>query len=194
MCISRLNKAGFKVRVILIDSHSTNVNAFKILPSENDLDKQHFFVTLGTETTHFLLFDSVQLFNIMRNNVLDSGKLVFPRFDFHVCETYLISGPDNLLQANLRKTPKLSYTALHPNNIKQNVDLVPAFFYDTAIGACSSCLSRRPEEFSFIQLISCWWSVANAGERYSHKTLTQDITTDDGKIHFCFQLADWIET
>ena len=81
-----------------------------------------------------------------------------------------------------------------PNNNKPNFDLALAIFHDTTIAACSRCLPERPEVSSFLLLVSCWWNVANARDRYSHNPLTQGITTDDGKIQFYFQLADWIET
>ena len=59
--IVRLCEGGFKVRGIVTDNHFNNVNAFKILLSENDGDKQHLFVATGSETKTFMFYDSVHL-------------------------------------------------------------------------------------------------------------------------------------
>ena len=40
---------------------------------------------------------------------------------------------DLRLNANLRKTPKLTYSTLHPVDNKQNVELVIAVFHETTI-------------------------------------------------------------
>ena len=45
---------------------------------------------------------------------------------------------DSNLQANLRKTPKLTYETLHPGNKKQNVQLAFNIFHETTTAAISS--------------------------------------------------------
>ena len=147
------------------DKHSSNV---EILLNENVGKKQRFFVAAGRETKTFLFFDSAHLIENITINLLCSEKFVFPRFEFNVCRKFVNSGPgyicwydlqsvhnkDKLLQANLRRDPKLLHNALHPNKNKQNGELPMAIFHDTTNAACSSCLPERPEVSSFLPLIS----------------------------------------
>ena len=53
-------------------------------------------------------------------------------------DLYNIYDKDKELEGNLRKTPKLSYQALHHGNNKQNVLLDLALFHDTTIATAKS--------------------------------------------------------
>ena len=44
----------------------------------------------------------------------------------------------NALNAKLRKALKLTFEAFHPNDNKQNINLVVAIFHETTIAACES--------------------------------------------------------
>ena len=131
---------------------------------------------------------------------------MFPRFEFNVCGHFMTSGPgyicwsdlqrvqnkNKLLQANVRNTPKLSYNALYPNNNKQNVDLALTIFHDTTIDCCILELfirETRGVQLSSVNLVLV--ECCECRDSYSHSPLSQGITTDDGKIQFHFQLADW---
>ena len=56
-CITDLSNAGFKVRGIVTDNHSTNVSAFKILLNNNNGDKKDYFIIPGScdKTSIFLI-------------------------------------------------------------------------------------------------------------------------------------------
>ena len=82
-CISILSESGFKVRVIVTDNHSSNVNAFKALKkifhsqaSDSSLFVQHS----ENPTKTYLFFDNVHFLKNIRNNLLNSKKFVFPIF------------------------------------------------------------------------------------------------------------------
>ena len=84
-CISILSESGFKVRAIVTDNHSSNVNAFKALKkmfhaqaSDSSLFLQH----PENPTKAYLFFDNVDFLKNIRNNLLNSKKFVFPEFSF----------------------------------------------------------------------------------------------------------------
>ena len=101
--IVRLCEGGFKVRGIVTDNHFNNVNAFKILLSENDGDKQHLFVATGSETKTFLLCDSVHLIKNIRSNLLGSEKFVFSGVEFSVCGNFSTSGPGYICLSDFQR-------------------------------------------------------------------------------------------
>ena len=83
-CITDLSNAGFKVRGIVTDSHSTNVRAFKILLNNNNGDKKHYFIIPGSCDKTYIFFDTIHLLKNIRNNLLSASKFVFPGFEFEV--------------------------------------------------------------------------------------------------------------
>ena len=139
---------------------------------------------------------------------MSDSKFVFPGFEFEVREQRLSSAPgyicwldfqkinDNykILEANLRKAPKLSYSVLHPSNNKRNVDLAIALFHETTIAAFENYFPERSDASEFLKILLCWWKISNAKQRYTHNKLSNAIIAGEGKTSFYLKLADWIES
>ena len=125
-CISILSKSSFKVRAIVIDNHSSNVNAFKALQkmfhaqaSDSSLFVQHPENLIKT----YLFFDYVHLLKNIRNNLLNSKKFVFSEFSFSCLQQTIVSkecyiswddmknihDKDSKLSANSRKASSCHY-------------------------------------------------------------------------------------
>ena len=132
---------------------------------------------------------------------MSASKFVFPGFEFEVCEQRLSSAPgyicwldlhkiydDKILEANLRKAPKLTYSILHFSNNKQNVDLAISLFHETTIAAFEYYLPERSDASEFLKIILCWWKISNAKQRYTHNILSNAITAEDGKT-FLFKIS-----
>ena len=199
--------AGFRVRGLVADNHSVNVNAFKGLLNNNMGDKKHFFYIPGSSHKTYVFFDTVHLLKNIRNNLLNTKKFVFPAFEFEVCENVICSAAgyiswsdihsiydkDKKNDANLRKAHKLSYKALHPGNNKQAVDLAIAIFHESTVAASITYFPDRLDMAGFLKLVLVWWTIANSRQKFTPNVLSNGVTADDGKIHFYTRLADWIE-
>ena len=75
---------------------------------------------------------------------------------------------DKELKSNLRKSPKLSYLALHHGNNKQNVPLA----LGTTITAARS-YSR--DVASFLEVFNTWWTIWNSKQRFSPTILRKAV-------------------
>ena len=159
-CISLLGESGFRVRAVVTDNHSSNVNAFKELKKKhNSSDGYSVKHPKNHNTKTYLLFDNVHLLKNVRNNLLANKKFVFPSFDINL-GSEKISSPDGqiswgdfhrlhekdaALDANLRKAPKLTYSVLHPGNNKQDVQRALAIIHDKTIAAFKSFFPERED-------------------------------------------------
>jgi hypothetical protein len=114
----------------------------------------------------------------------------------YICwyDLHKIYDNDTLLPANLRRAPKLTYTALHPGNNKQNVDLAISVFHESTIAGCKSYFPSRTDMSTFLELILNWWTIANSRQRFTPNLLSNGITFEDGKLDFYESFADWIES
>ena len=65
---------------------------------------------------------------------------------------------DEELKINLRKSPKLSYLALHPENNKQNIPLA----LETTIIAARSYFPNWRDVTSFLEIFNTWWTISNS--------------------------------
>ena len=205
--IQTLIEAGFCVRAVVSDNHSTNVSAFSFLTKRYNSPSSMYFTHPSNEVKTYLFFDNVHLAKNIRNNLLNGKKFVFPSFKFESggikidCPDGYISWSDlhrlydrdNKLQGNLRKAPKLSYRALHPGNKKQNVPLALAIFDETTIAAIKDYFPDRNDMSSFLDIIHTWWMIANSKQRFHPNPIGNAVTDGDGKIEFFRKLADWIE-
>ena len=70
---------------------------------------------------------------------------------------------DKELKRNLRKSPKLSYLALHPGNKKQNLPLA----LETTITAARSYFPNWRDVASFLEISKTWWTISNSKQRFS---------------------------
>ena len=100
---------------------------------------------------------------------------------------------DKELKGNLRKAPKLSYQALHPDNNKQNVPLALALFHETTIAAAKSYYPNREDFSGFLNVIDTWWTICNSKQRYSANPLGNAIVLNDNKTNFFRLLAFWVQ-
>ena len=189
--IDLLGEAGFNVRGIVTDNHAANVNAFKCLHIEYGTPESPLFIKHPSNHNKniYLFFDSVHILKNIRNNLLNAKKFVFPEFDYenenmsiHFPAGYItwsdlhtIYDKDEKLASNLKKAHKLTYTALHPGNNKQNVPLALAIFDESTIAATKSYLPERHDIAGFLTLIQKWWTVANSKQRFSPNVLGNAI-------------------
>lgn len=206
--IDNLARAGFCVRGLVADNHSSNVNAFaslkKLFKSDSNLFFEH--PSNGGKRT-YMFFDTVHLAKNIRNNLLNAKKFVFPEFSFShgtikidMPNGYLswsdlhnIYDRDKELKGNLRKAPKLSYQALHPGNNKQNVSLAISLFHETTIAAVKSYYPDRKDISEFLYMIHVWWTISNSKQRFSPNLLGNAIVLNDGKTKFFRYFAFWVQ-
>ena len=76
----------------------------------------------------------------------------------YICwlDLHKIYDKDKILEANLRKAPKLTYIILHPSNNKQNVELAIALFHETTVAAFENYLLERSDASEFRKMFLCW--------------------------------------
>ena len=92
-----------------------------------------------------------------------------------------------------KKTFKLTYSALHPENNKQNVPLALAIFDETTIAAFKSYFPERKNVADFLTLINSWWTVVNARTQFTSNPLANAPVQGDGKADFLRFFANWSE-
>ena len=78
---------------------------------------------------------------------------------------------DKELKSNLRKSPKLSYLALHPGSNKQNVPLA----LKTTITAARSYFPNWRDVASFLEIFNTWWTISNSKQRFSPNILKNTV-------------------
>ena len=78
---------------------------------------------------------------------------------------------DKELKSNLRKSPKLSYLALHPGNNKQNVPLA----LETTITAARSYFPNWRDVASFLEIFNTWRTISNSKQRFSPNILRNAV-------------------
>ena len=125
--LKTLKNCGFGVRAIVSDNHSANVFAYKLLLKESG----HLDDNLSIEHNYqkiYLPHDAVLLIKNVRNNLLSYKRFIFPAFEYDGFEDPIsfkgghiswklfhdVFQKDSLLEANLRKTPKITHKVLHP--------------------------------------------------------------------------------
>ena len=197
-CISSLLKAGFNVRGVVTDNHSSNVNAFSIHQKAYSSSTCEFYINYPDNISKiYLFYDYVHLLKNIRNNLLNSRKFVFPSFSHSINDECIINVPagyiswsdlhniydkDEKLDGNLRKAPKLGYKSLHPG--------------ETTIAASRNCYPEREDISGFLDLISKWWTIVNSGTRFCPNKLGHAAINGDGKTIFLREFArylkDWL--
>ena len=186
-------------------SHATNVAAFRDLFSKYGHSKLANAIThpsLSSLTT-YLFFDFVHILKNIRNNLLNSKRLVFPEFQSSFITVpageiswkliHDVFDKDQTLQANLRKAHKLSYKALQAGDNKQSVPLALAIFDFTTSAALESYFPDRMDAATFLKLINLWWTMSNSNAKYNMNFRVGDAAVlNDGKPLFFRELSKWI--
>ena len=96
-CISSLSKAGFNVRGVVTDNHSSNVNAFSILQKAYSSSTCEFYINYPDNISKiYLYYDNVHLLKNIRNNLLNSRKFVFPSFSHSINDECIINVPQDI--------------------------------------------------------------------------------------------------
>ena len=207
--IESLTGAGFNVRGVVSDNHSANVSAFRKLLVEFGNHQSDLFIQHpSNKDKTYLFYDNVHILKNIRNNLLLAKTFSFPAFSFSVMnkvvecsdgsiswgDLHRIHDEDCKLSAHLKKAPKLGYSALHPSNNKQNVNLALAIFHNTTIAAAKSYFPEKHGLANFLELIALWWTIVNSNTRFdSRGRLGNAIVAGDGKILFFRLLADYLE-
>lgn len=204
-CLQSLHDAGFKVRAVISDNHSTNVAAFRELCRiyGDGTDNNTIIHPSSDGVKTYLMYDSVHLLKNVRNNLLNNKRFIFPAFSskFITVPSGEISykfvhdvyDKDLELQANLRKAHKLTYKALHPGDNKQSVPLALAIFDATTSAAIDSYYPERKDAAMFLRLINIWWTMSNSKSRFNGNFHIGDAARpDDSKPEFLRQLSQWV--
>ena len=209
-CIKTVAKAGFNVRAVIADDHSTNVSSYSKLHKTYEGDSKTYIShpVYGGSMKTYLLFDMVHLIKNVRNNLLANKKFVFPKFSFdgfedkiEVANGYVdwalfhkVHEEDKKLQANLRKAPKLTTQVLHPGNNKQNVALALSIFDEKTTAAIKSYYPERKDAADFLNLFHKLFVVCNSKQRFnSHDRLGDAAVPGDQKPEFLRSVATWVE-
>ena len=206
--LKTMGDAGFNVRAVIPDNHSTNVLAFKLLREKYGTPTDNLsFVFNGRKI--YNLFDSVHLMKNIRNNLVSTKRFIFPSFEFKGFYDQIsvpagdvswrllhkVHERDQLLTGNLKKAPKLNSKTLHPGNNKQNVPLALNIFDETTVAAILSYFPNETAAAGFLNLINTWWTISNSKSRVNtHHRIGNAAVRGDKKPEFLRAFATWIET
>ena len=141
-----MKNCGFRVRAIV----SAKVLAYKLLLKESGHLDDHLFIQHNYQKIYWL-HDAVHLIENVRNNLLNYKRFIFPAFEYDGFEDPIsFKGgqvswklfhdafeKDSLLEANLKKAPKITHKVLHPGHCKQKVPVV----FGTLHGSTSAILT-----------------------------------------------------
>ena len=123
--------SGFNIRTIVCENHPSNLPSFKNLLQHFNQDLDELFIWYELKKI-YLFYDAVHLVKNIRNNLLNYKWFIFTSFKFHGFKDPIkvlggeikwiffheVYEKDVLLEANLRKAPKLTRKVLHPGNCK----------------------------------------------------------------------------
>ena len=68
---------------------------------------------------------------------------------------------DSLLEANLRKVPKITHNVLYPGKCKQNIPVTIAIFHESASVALTSYFPETQNAAEFLKLVNTWWIISS---------------------------------
>ena len=133
-----------------------------------------------------MLHDAVHLIKNVKNNLLNYKHFIFPNFEYDGFEDpvsfkggqiswklfHNVFEKDSLLEANLRKAPKITYKVFHPGNCKQNVPVALAIFHESTSAAFTSYFSEKKNEGKFLKLFNTWWIISNSKFQFSNHILS----------------------
>ena len=177
---------GFTVTAIVSDNHSANVLlAQKLLLKEFDHFGDNSFIEHDYQKV-YLLHDALHLIKNVRNYLLKCKRFIFPAFEYDGFEDPIsfkgdqiswklfhdVFEKDSLLEANLRKAPKITHKVLHPGNCKQNVPVALAIFHESTSAAVTSYFPEKKNEAEFLKHFNTWWIISNSKVQFSNHIWT----------------------
>ena len=165
---------GFRIRAIVSDNHSANVLAYKLLLKEFGRLHDNLFIEDGYQKI-YLLHDAVHLIKNVKNNLLNYKRFIFPAFEYDALEDPIsfkggqiswklfhdVFEKDSLLEANLRKAPKITHKVLHPGNCKQNVPVAVTVFHESTSAVLTSYFPEK-KMAEFLKLFNKWWIICSS--------------------------------
>ena len=117
-------------------------------------------------------------------NLLNYKRFIFPAFEYDSFEDPIsfkggqvswklfhdVFEKDSLLEANLRKAPRITYKVLHPGNCKQNVPVAVAVFHESTSAALTSYFPEK-KNAEFLKLFNAWSIICNSKVQFSNHIL-----------------------
>lgn len=98
-------------------------------------------------------------------------------------------------EGNLRKAPKLTYSAVHTENNKQNVTFTLAIFHEMASAAVKSYFPDRLDAATFLSLFHKVFVICNSKSQCNSSDLLGNAALpEDNKPGFLSQFAVWVES
>ena len=94
----------------------------------------------------------------------------------------------------MRKAPKITHKVLHPDNCKQNVSVALVIFHESTSAAFTSYFPEKKNQAEFLKLFNTWWIISSFKVQFSNHILSHEAKKGDGKLEFCRELADWVES
>ena len=201
-----MKNCGFRARAIVSENHSAKVLAYKLLLKETGHLDDHLSIQHDYQKIYWL-HDAVHLIKNVRNNLLNYKRFIFPAFEYDSFEDPLsFKGgqvswklvhdsfeKDCLLEAKLRKAPKITHKVLRPGDCKQNVLVALAIFHESTSAALTSYFPEKKNEPEFLKLFNIRRIISNSKVQFSNHILGHAAKKDGWKPEFCRALTDWIE-
>ena len=140
-------------------------------------------------------FYTVHLIKSIRNNLLNYRRFLFPSFSFNNFKDPInfqdgelswktfheVNEKDALLEAHLKKAPKINSKVLHPGNCKQNVPAALAIFDETTSAAIEQYFPEWKEAAKFFQLERSFFRITFWG-MLQKKVTENRILTCNGQL------------
>ena len=178
-------------RAIVLDNHSANVLAYELPLKE-----------FGHLDDNLFIEHDYQKIKNVRNNLLNYKRFIFPPVEYDSFEdpisfkggqiswklVHNIFENDCLVEANLRKAPKITHKVLRPDNCNQSVLVTLTIFHKSTSAALTSYFPEKKNEAEFLN-----WIISNSKVQFSNHILGHAAKKDDGKPEFCRALTDWTE-
>ena len=143
-------------RAIVSDNHSANELAYELPLKE-----------FGHLDDNLFIEHDYQKIKNVRNNLLNYKRFIFPAFEYDGFEDPIsfkgdqfswelfhdIFEKDSLLEANVRKAPKMIHKVLHPDNSKKNVQVSFAIFHESSSAALTRYFPEKKNEAEFLNIL-----------------------------------------
>ena len=133
-----------------------------------------------------MLHDTLHPIKNVRNNLLKCKRFIFPAFEYDGFEDPVslkgvqfswelfhdVFEKDSLLEANVRKAPKIIHKVLQPDNSKQNVQDSFTVFHESTSAALTRYFPEKKNETEFLKHFNTWWIISNSKVQFSNHIWT----------------------